>query len=209
MTAVTQNIMDLFPVPVSFSHLGRELTDAELAFILSRDKRPNIGNTTSTDRDILANEELTDVRLFIESALAGYFKAVQNPKDAVTLYITQSWANYTEPGEYHHRHDHPNSFISGVFYPQADSTIDKIHFFKRGYEYVKIKPDEWNHWNSQTWWFHVGAGDLVLFPSHLEHMVETAVGGKTRVSIAFNTFLKGYLGIDENLTALQLSGGVN
>jgi hypothetical protein len=35
-------------------------------------------------------------------------------------------------------------------------------------------------------------------------MVQTAVGDKTRVSISFNTFLKGHIGVDENLTGLQL-----
>ena len=58
--------------------------------------------------------------------------------------------------------------------------------------------------NSESWWFEVGSGDLVLFPSNLEHMVETKVGNETRVSIAFNTFLKGHIGVDESLTGLQL-----
>jgi hypothetical protein len=35
-------------------------------------------------------------------------------------------------------------------------------------------------------------------------MVETKVGDDTRISIAFNTFLKGYIGSDESLTGLHL-----
>ena len=137
-------------------------------------------------------------------AMLEYFKTVHEPKDDVSLYITQSWANYTDPGQYHHKHAHPNSFISGVFYPQADRSVDKIYFYKSGYERIKVAPQNWNHWNSESWWFEVGAGDLILFPSNLEHMVETKVGNETRVSIAFNTFLKGHIGVDESLTGLQL-----
>jgi len=43
-----------------------------------------------------------------------------------------------------------------------------------------------------------------LFPSGLTHMVETKEDDNTRISIAFNTFLKGYIGSDESLTGLNL-----
>ena len=198
------NIHNLFPLPIGFFRLGRELTPSELSFVMGQDKYPNQGNVTSADRKILASKELTDIREFIEDAMLEYFKTVHDPKGDVALYVTQSWANYTDPGQYHHKHAHPNSFISGVFYPQADRAVDKIYFYKSGYERIKVQPATWNHWNSESWWFEVGAGDLILFPSHLEHMVETKVGNETRVSIAFNTFLKGHIGVDESLTGLQL-----
>lgn len=198
------NIHNLFPLPIGFFRLGRNLTKNELDFILGRERYSNVGNTTSADRGILKNKELTDIRDFIEDAALEYFKTVHDPKGDVSLYVTQSWANYTEPGQYHHKHAHPNSFISGVFYPQADRELDKIYFFKSGYERIKVQPENWNQWNSESWWFSVGAGDLILFPSHLEHMVEAKVGDETRVSIAFNTFLKGHIGVDESLTGLQL-----
>ena len=198
------NIHNLFPLPIGFFRLGRDLTKSELAYVMGQDKYPNQGNVTSADRKILASKELTDIRDFIEDAMLEYFKTVHEPKDDVSLYITQSWANYTDPGQYHHKHAHPNSFISGVFYPQADRSVDKIYFYKSGYERIKVAPQNWNHWNSESWWFEVGAGDLILFPSNLEHMVETKVGNETRVSIAFNTFLKGHIGVDESLTGLQL-----
>lgn len=198
------NMNNLFPSPVAFFSLGRDLTEEELCFVLGQDTYPNQGNVTSADRTILKNKELTDIRAFIEDAILEYFKTVHNPKGDVSPYITQSWANYTEPGQYHHKHAHPNSFISGVFYPQADRKKDRIYFYKSGYERIKLQPQEWNQWNSESWWFEVGTGDLILFPSHLEHMVETKIGNETRVSIAFNTFLKGHLGTDEALTGLHL-----
>lgn len=198
------NIHNLFPLPIGFFRLGRDLTKTELDYILGQDKYPNQGNITSSNRTILKDKELTDIRDFIEDAMLEYFKTVHDPKGEVALYVTQSWANYTDPGQYHHKHAHPNSFISGVFYPQADRSVDKIYFYKSGYERIKVAPETWNHWNSESWWFEVGAGDLIMFPSHLEHMVETKVGNETRVSIAFNTFLKGHIGVDESLTGLQL-----
>ena len=198
------NINNLFPTAVGFSKLDRDLTASELEFITSQVRYPNEGNTTSENRKLLKSVEMTEIREFIEDAMLEYFKSVHAPKFDVTPYITQSWSNYTEPGQYHHKHAHPNSIISGVFYPQANKETDRIYFYKDGYERIKIATENWNHWNSESWWFEVGAGDLILFPSHLTHMVETKVGDDTRISIAFNTFLKGYIGSDENLTGLHL-----
>jgi uncharacterized protein (TIGR02466 family) len=197
-------INNLFPTPVAFFKLGRDLTEAELEFIKGQEHYPNAGNTTSKDRKILKNKELTDLREFIEDSLVEYFKAIHAPKYDVNLYLTQSWANYTEPNQFHHKHAHPNSFVSGVFYPQADRSVDKIYFFKEDYQRIKIPTEQYNPYNSESWWFDVGAGDLILFPSHLMHMVETKEGENTRISIAFNTFVKGYIGSDENLTGLHL-----
>jgi uncharacterized protein (TIGR02466 family) len=120
------------------------------------------------------------------------------------LYITQSWANYTEQGQFHHKHAHPNSFISGVFYVQSDNAKDRIYFYKDGYSQLKVPPKEWNLYNSDSWWFEAITGRLVLFPSSLTHMVVAVESEKTRVSLSFNTFLKGYVGSEDELTGLRL-----
>jgi len=198
------NINNLFPTAVGFSKLDRELTDKELKFIREQVRYPNEGNTTSENRKILKSVELTDIREFIEDAMLDYFKSVYAPKFDVTPYITQSWANFTDPGQYHHKHAHPNSIISGVFYPQADRETDRIYFYKDGYERIKIPASEYNPHNSESWWYETGTGDLIIFPSHLTHMVQTKQGKDTRISISFNTFVKGYIGSDESLTGLHL-----
>jgi uncharacterized protein (TIGR02466 family) len=198
------NIHNLFPTAVGFSKLGRDITARELEFIIGQVRYPNSGNTTSENRKLLNAVEMTEIREFIETAMLEYFKSVHAPKHDVTPYITQSWSNYTEPGQYHHKHAHPNSIISGVFYPQANKETDRIYFYKDGYERIKIPTESFNVWNSESWWFDVGVGDLILFPSSLTHMVQTKENDGTRISIAFNTFVKGYIGSDESLTGLHL-----
>lgn len=198
------NVLNLFPTPIGFFRLGRELTKKELAFVLGQDTYSNQGNTTSVDRKILVTPELADIKSFVEDAMQEYFDTVYATDKKTSLYMTQSWANYTGKNQYHHKHAHPNSIVSGVFYPQADRTVDRIYFFKDGYERIKLAPSDWNVWNSESWWYEVGSGDLILFPSNLMHMVQTKNDDNTRVSIAFNTFVKGNLGIDEELTSLQL-----
>lgn len=201
------NINNLFPTAIGFFRLGRNLTSKELDFVLKQDTYLNHGNTTSCDRKILKNKELSDISSFIVDSVDEYFQTVYSPNEKVSLRITQSWANYTKQNQYHHKHTHPNSMVSGVFYPQADRAFDRIYFFKEKYERIKISPQEWNAWNSDSWWYDVGSGDLILFPSHLTHMVDTKNDDALRVSIAFNTFVNGVVGIDEELTELSLDGG--
>jgi len=197
-------IHNLFPTAVGIYKLDRDLTDKEIDFIKGQDTRPNMGNTTSTDNTILRNKPLIKIRDFIETSIADYFKTIHNPKHEVSLKITQSWVNYTEPGQWHHKHAHPNSYISGVFYPQANRETDKIYFYRDGFQMIKLPPQEWNLWNSESWWFQIGTGDLVLFPSNLQHMVETVKGEQTRISLSFNTFPVGNIGEEVNLTGLQI-----
>lgn len=197
-------IHSLFPTPIGLYELGRDLTAKELSFLKNQETRNNMGNTTSTNNTILKAKELTKLRDFIETKVSDYFTTVYSPKHKVNLKITQSWTNYTEPGQYHHKHAHPNSFVSGVFYIQADKNKDKIYFFRDGYEQIKFPPSEWNVWNSESWWFEAETCKLILFPSSLTHMVQTVESDQTRISLSFNTFPVGSVGEEMDLTGLKL-----
>lgn len=197
-------IQNLFPIPIGVYNLDRDLTSKELSFLKNQETRPNISNVTSVNKTVLKSKEVTKLRDFIETSVSDYFTSVYNPKHNVNLKITQSWTNYTVAGQHHHRHAHPNSFVSGVFYIQADEKKDKIYFYRDGYQQIKLTPKEWNVWNSESWWFEVGTGKLLLFPSSLAHMVQI-VEGEQRISMSFNTFPVGSVGEEMDLTGLQLN----
>ena len=195
---------NLFPTPVSFFELGREFSDEETDFLLNLEQKPNDGNTTSKERHLLDNPKLASLREFMDASVSAYFKEIYSPKNEVSLRITQSWVNYTKPGQWHHKHAHPNSLISGVFYIKANKETDRIHFFKDGYQQIKLPVDQFNLYNSESWWLPVGTGELILFPSSFTHMVEAIKGEDLRVSMSFNTFPVGYVGDDDSLTGLHL-----
>jgi len=195
---------NLFPTAVSYFEFGSDLTEVELNFIKNLEQRNNDGNKTSVNNTLFETAELAEIARFCEESLAEYYKEVYSPKFDVAPYITQSWANFTDKGQWHHKHQHPNSFISGVFYVQAQKDIDKIYFYKDGYSQIKLPAETFNLYNSDSWWLPATTGQLVLFPSHLTHMVQTVETDETRISISFNTFLKGYIGNDLDLTGLHL-----
>jgi uncharacterized protein (TIGR02466 family) len=197
------SIHNLFSIPVGFFNLGRLITEQELFFISNLDTRPNQGNTTSANNFVLRDPALTSLRSFIEDSVSEYFKQTANPKHNVNLRVTQSWCNYSEPGQYHHKHAHPNSYISGVFYLQTNPS-DRIYFYRSGWQQIKLPPAEWNAYNSESWWFEATTGKLILFPSSLEHMVPTVEGDVVRISLSFNTFPIGMVGEEMDLTGLKL-----
>ena len=197
-------IENLFPTAVGFYEVDKPVTTKELQFIKDLETRANDGNTTSIDNYLLKSKEMKRIAAFIDKSVQSYFNEVYAPKHDVKPYVTQSWANYTNKGQYHHKHNHPNSVISGVFYVAAMPSRDRIYFYKDGYQQIKVTTEDWNQWNSESWWFPVETGKIVLFPSNLTHMVETVQSEDTRISIAFNTFLEGVVGDNKTLTELLL-----
>jgi len=200
-------INGIFPTPVYISKLGRELTEKELSFVdkSKLDIYKNDGNTTSNDNHILNQKSFSSLKEELYLRVEDYFDKVISTTDVITPYITQSWLNYTEANQYHHKHEHPNSLVSGVFYINCHEELDKINFFKKdAYQIIKPKIKDWNLYNSETWWFTVKTGDIILFPSSLTHMVETKKGDNTRISLAFNVFVKGIIGDNKSLTELIL-----
>jgi len=199
------NFTELFPTVIGHSDLERSITKEELAFIKAQETKKNIGNLTSKDFYLLEKKELTDIKHFIKKCINEYFTTVYAPDKDVSLRITQSWSNYTDPGHFHHKHAHPNSFLSGVFFVQSDPSLDKIIFFKDQYQQILIHTKNFNSYNSDSWWLEAVPGRLLLFPSSLIHMVENVQTNKQRISISFNTFPVGYVGIDEELASVHLN----
>jgi uncharacterized protein (TIGR02466 family) len=203
---VEANINGIFPTPIYISKLNRELTPLELKFVekSKKDFYKNEGNITTNNNYILNEKPFTNIKKELDLRVQDYFDKVVSPANSITPYITQSWLNYTETNQYHHKHAHPNSLVSGVFYINCHEEHDKIKFFNDNYKTIKPEVKDYNIWNSESWWFSVKTGDVILFPSSLTHMVETKQGDNTRISLAFNVFIKGTVGSNKNLTELIL-----
>ena len=202
-------INNIFPTPIYTTKMDRGFTKQELEFVKQQKKHctNNQGNINTKDNYILNKKEFKNIKKFLDKHCKNYLDTVICPKNNIEIYITQSWLNYTESNQYHHKHEHPNSVISGVLYFDSDIKNDKILFsHSRGYQQIspEIDKEKFNLWNSGTWFFPVETGNLFMFPSSTTHQVETKKGNNTRISLAFNTFYKGTVGSDTSLTELIL-----
>lgn len=199
-------IEGLFPVPLGCTDLGRKLTQKELDFFKrtqeSGERKNNEGNTHTLEHYILDNPELSELKKDLTEKVNLYFRNTYKAIEDVEIYITISWINYTETNQYHHAHSHPNSVISGVYYIETDVS-DTIIFSSPWPNKLTmyVETTELNQWNSDEWWYPTTENSVLLFPSKLVHHVNQVESEKTRISLAFNTFVKGKIGGD-NLTEL-------
>ena len=210
---MTQNneLIPLFPAPLMvFPYLrdySKELEwikDCKCRSVKETKGRRNRGslNRQSEDTFILDNPELKKIRTFIETKLNQFVSQIYGSDDR--LVITQSWLNRNGKGESHHEHTHPNSMISGVWYPQIHEQLPPIEFRNRSQRDVVLSIQRYNTFNSQTFLLPIKRGELILFPSNLTHGVPPNQSDEERISLSFNTWPKGNMGDKQSLTYLPL-----
>jgi uncharacterized protein (TIGR02466 family) len=211
----------MFPTPVYVIKRDSNLTSGEEKEIeeiiksgmhLNYDP-PNSGNSSSNNSHIFdspyfsVNGNLEKIKQFCEQQLKIYVEELIIPREEIEIYITQSWLNVNKPGEFHHQHSHSNSILSGVFYISTEEG-DSITFTDPNFDLkhvLRIEPEKFNVWNSSICSSPSITNELILFPSWLIHQVEPNEKATTdRISISFNTFVKGTLGSRDGLTELIL-----
>ena len=123
-------------------------------------------------------------------AYLNYFRpAERKKKDNFQL---KGWINVNRAGDFNVLHCHPGCFLSGTYYvkvPQDMKGGEIVFVDPRGpvvamYETPEIELP----WvgNGVGTPFSPATGQVVLFPSWLEHRVERFEGSGERISIAFN-----------------------
>jgi len=195
----------IFPTSVGFFDFKKSLTEEEMNCLINLDRSKNEGNFRSEKSDVLNLPQLKPLKDFITQSVDHYFNEIYKPLFDVKLQVTQSWVNYTDKDQFHHKHRHSNSFVSGVFYVKTDEQ-DKIIFYRSSDQGLRVTPKEYNISNSESWWFHTKQSTLILFPSGLEHMVESKKTDGTRISLSFNTFPFGVVGDKTALNEAVLTG---
>ena len=199
----------LFPSPVYFTKRDTNLDSTEIKDIedIIKEGFGNYGNKQYSDNTYIFNNKLKKLKQFCEQQIKIYVEQVISPKEELDFYITQSWLNITKPGESHHTHFHSNSIISGVFYVSTEDNdnIMMTDLNLKLKQFFHFPPKEYNIWNSSTWNFLAKNNELILFPSWLTHQVNSNEKGTTdRISISFNTFVRGILGNQDAATQLIL-----
>ncbi len=163
----------------------------------------NYNNWISESQNILAEPEFKNLAESVYDGLCEYFYGVMQAKDSVEIYFTESWFNKTEKGQMHHRHWHPNSIVSGIVYLEADGTSGGTKFITSQYDTIEYGINNANIYNSRSWTVDPEVGSMVLFPSNVEHMVVEYQGEKPRITLSFNSFVRGHVNTDP-LTRLSL-----
>ena len=203
------NVLNLFPIPVLVYTLDRNLTVDEIGVIerTREDIISNTGNRISKNTYVLDGVGMGELRDELTSILNNAFQSIERPGSLCSLYITQSWVNYTKDTEFHHLHIHANSLYSAVVYLKT-APGDCIEFFRMKKTDIvgqlELQRKEYNEYNCPSWKLPVQSGTVVIFPSSLSHGVPPVNHQEERISLSFNSFIRGDLGRDEDLSRLVL-----
>ena len=209
-----ETIAPLFAIPVVKNNIDRKFTENELQLFLEDipmgKDRKGIQNHQSVNFTLFDTfaEELKDIKKFCTDQLKFYLEEIDGADtDHARLRITQSWLNKTKPGEYHHKHHHPNSYLSAVLYIKClpNDHINIENRLDEMYNNMKFKRKKNTLWNSNGAMIDVTKGDLIIFPSWVPHSVDVnETKDVDRISLSFNTFPVGEMGDYNDATYLKL-----
>ena len=197
-------VISLFPIAISVHDIEPNFTEQDKLFINQclNDQYENTGNTTSNETYVL--DKLPNLKeKLMEKVRFHFYDTLKHVKES-EIYITQSWLNITKKDPFHHTHKHHNSILAGVFYLQT--VEDDCISFDNTLRVDQVRPsiESFNSWNSSLYNQPVHRNMLVIFPSSLMHNVPTVKSDQVRISLAFNTFVKGVLGKDDQLSRVNL-----
>ncbi len=201
--------INLFPKCLGISKL--DMTDNEYDIVMKTIKDTNLDTyLTDTEKDeryvfnYLENKNLSFFKEKIMQSLREYVDEAYGSKTQ-EYGMTTSWLKAFYKNESGHFHQHRNSMISGLYYPEEvpegkqgdlilyDTSCERTSYF--------VKRDD----DKDMECFHVRPlkNRIVFFPSYLFHSVNVNLTGKTRYSIAFNFLPIGPTGKHDSYTNLR------
>ena len=113
--------------------------------------------------------------------------------------LSNMWINMGLYKDANKTHNHPGADISGVYYVKTPDDCGNIVFEHPALDVLNYySPEtskefnEYNEYNSPTWWKPAVENHLYLFPGWLKHYVEPNLNKtEERISISFNIHQKG------------------
>ena len=145
-----------------------------------------------TNQELHELEEFEALNEIIYGAARGVFDHLKLVYDSLEL--TGCWANISPKGDGHKPHTHPNNYLSGVYYVQAQAGADSVTFDDPRPQTNIISPVTLEATSENAAEIHVNVRDglLLMFPSWLQHHVPPNQSDRVRISIAFNIMFSSF-----------------
>ena len=176
-------------------------SETELNLNLKKIKKYCYGlKKTDPGRNISNRDGWQSTQLFFPNPLTGLADEICkvgskifyafNGSEKYTIYLKNMWININPTGGSNIVHLHPRSFFSGVFYVQTPVKCGEIVLRHPCSHTENDWRDEfWNELTLETTtmnYLKAKENMLYIFPSWLEHYVQTNKSKKDRISISFN-----------------------
>ena len=197
--------VNLFPVPLTLFDIDILEEEKEyLKTLPTGNDSPYLDNLATIDNTVLNKPQVSKLKKQLMNALNQYKKELLRCDDEI--YITNSWVNFLPKFKSHALHQHTNSFVSGVLYIDINSDHPFIKFENPADLWtLNWKRNKFGVFNSLSHSETIRTGMLMLFPSKLWHSVDKNLAREPRISLSFNTFLKGNIKSNDYVADLELT----
>jgi len=155
---------------------------------------------SSLDKNVLDRPEFSGIHGIVMSEINSYVREIFFVNDRIQFYVTNSWVNRYNRGDFAGPHIHHNSLISGVLYLQVGETSGDLVFHRDVLSPIPFPPaldldmDSYNIFNCKSWSYTPKTNEICLFPSIVSHSVEPNDSDEARWSLGFNVFVRGSIG---------------
>ena len=172
---------------VNNKSLAKVITNRSL--VESSRELSNVGGWQSND-DLAEDVQFTDLISFVRQKLLKV-ALHNNYIDGLECVIVNMWANINEHRDFNKAHLHPNSDWSFAYYVKATEDSGGIVFCDPRVRRLMNVQDEIlidysNDSQHSIYTVNPLNGQLIIFPSYLEHYVEPNLTQETRISISGN-----------------------
>jgi uncharacterized protein (TIGR02466 family) len=166
----------------------KEIT--RLKKIVPSNSRSSINGWQSV-KNLYEYEFVTEFLNYVTVPITQYLLDLQLDLSRHNLIISQMWANVNGINSYNKSHQHPDSFISGVYYLTSPKNSGNIVFEDPRNPWCILQGSytELNYFSATEVQYEPSPGLLILFPSYLSHRVEINNNKDDRISISFNVSL--------------------
>ncbi|WIM11859.1 TIGR02466 family protein [Enhydrobacter sp.] len=192
-----QEVQELFPTtvwivdlkPAEAALLNGRLK-AEIEKIISPRPTVPVGSNWQTPQDLHTRPAFADFVKLVEMAARGVARFLQVDQHPMT--ITGCWANINPPGAYHPTHNHPNNYLSGVYYVAVPDSGSRILFQDPRPSMIMPRPRQFTRLTANAADAQSKPGRLLIFPAWLRHSVPANDGRTERISISFNLMFRQF-----------------
>ena len=203
------NSLNLFSTPIYFNNIRIQKQDKNILLDENYERFEINNGFVTSNKYVLENKKLDFLKKEIIANLSIYLYQILKIKKNIKFEMLNSWCTKHSLNDWSQPHHHENSLISGVLYLRTFKNSGNLAFYRNGIpnifpNCIKIEFEEHNINNSETFLVNPQDGDLILFPSHLEHAVTKNLNNKDRYCCAFNFFAKGKLGTDKNSNYMEI-----
>lgn len=195
----TSDVISMFPTLVWKISLKPELRDVIAARVMAvlallRRDLPILtpGQAWQSEQTLHKRQEFGELVSCVDHLAASILRFLRIGHQSVE--ITGCWATVLATGAMHRAHSHPNNFLSGVYYVRVSPGSDTIGFHDPRRQAYVIRPPvvELTNANTDQLVVRLANGTLLMFPSYLEHSVDTNASENERISVSFNVMFSSF-----------------